>query len=112
MNGLKILNQALALMGVSQISEEVRKMALYMINVVCEDLGIKSLISIEDKFSPLSRKELTALTYGVATRLAVSMGDDYLKSIFEKDYNQKRSEIKSSVLKVKNSIFKGEVEGE
>ena len=109
MNGLKILSGALALMGISQISEEVKKTGLYMINFVCEDLEINPLKNIADTLPSLNKKQISALTYGVATRLALSMGDEYLKDIFEKAYVGKRNEIKSSVLRVKNSIFRGRV---
>ena len=112
MNGLKILNQALALMGIPKLNEEVRKTGLYMLNVVCEDLNLPPVESVENKLPLLSEKEITALTYGVATRLALSMGDEYLKDIFEKAYLKKRNELKSSVLRVKNSIFTGEMEDE
>ena len=112
MKGLKILSGALALMGISHLSDEVRKTGLYVINVICEDLEIPPLDNIENKLSPLSEKELVALTYGVATKLCASMGDEYLKDVFQQAYTEKRKQLKASVPRIKNSIFTGEMKNE
>lgn len=112
MKGLKIITQALALMGISSISQEVRKTGLCLLNLACEDLGIPPLENVENKLPRLTEKEHSALIYGVAAKLSASMGDEYLKEVFEKVYLQKRKEIKSSVSRVKNSIFQGVTQDE
>lgn len=109
MSGYKILEQALALMGIYSISQEVKRAGLLIINIVCEDLKLSGLSKLEENFEYKNQKELIALTYGVAMELALTMSDDYLKQTFQVLYSKKRSEIKNSISSVKDSVFKGEI---
>ena len=72
MNGYKILEQALNLMGIYSISQEVMKSGLLIINMVCEDLKLSLISSLEEKVNYKSQKELIALTYGVAMRISLA----------------------------------------
>ena len=109
MNVYKILEQALNLMGIYSISQEVKKSGLLIINTVCEDLKLPLISSLEENVDYKSQKELIVLTYGVAMRIALSMSDDYLKETFEGLYSKKLKELKNTVSSVKDQIFKGEI---
>ena len=109
MSGYKILEQALALMGIYSISPEVKKTGLLIINTVCEDLKLQPILNLETKLECKSQKEIIALTYGVANKLALSMSDDYLLETFEVLYSKKRSQLKNTISSVKDNIFKGEI---
>lgn len=109
MSGYKILEQALALMGIYSISSEVKKTGLLIINMVCEDLMLPPLLSLDSRLECKSKNQLIALTYGVANKLALSMSDDYLKDTFEVLYSKKRSQLKNTISSVKDKLFKGEI---
>ncbi|MBQ9977170.1 MAG: hypothetical protein IJP21_01085 [Clostridia bacterium] len=109
MSGYKILEQALALMGIYSIPQEVKRTGLLIINSVCEDLKLSGLSAIEEKLDCQNQKTLIAITYGVAMQLALIMSDDYLKNVFEALYSKKRSEIKNNITSVKDQVFKGEI---
>ena len=109
MRGYKILEQALALMGICSISQEVKRVGLLVINTVCEDLRLSGISALEEKLVCKNQKELIALTYGVAMQLSLTMSDDYLKEVFESLYSKKRNQLKNTISSVKDQIFKGEI---
>ena len=109
MSGYKILEQALALMGIYSISQEVKKVGLLLINTVCEDFKLSGLSALEEKLDCQNQKTLIAITYGVAMQLALIMSDDYLKNVFETLYSKKRSALKNNITSVKDQVFKGEI---
>lgn len=109
MNGYKILEQALNLMGIYSISQEVKKSGLFIINTACEELELSLISSLDEKVQYKNQKELIALTYGVAMRISLTLSDDYLKETFEEQYSKKLRELKNTVTSVKDQIFKGEI---
>ena len=109
MNGYKVLEQALSLMGIYSVSQEIKKTGHLIINTVCEDLKLTGIDSLESKILCQNQKELIALTYGVAMQISLSMSDDYLKQTFQVLYNKKRGELKNGITVVKDNAFKGEI---
>lgn len=107
MNGYKVLESALALIGISEISEDNKLGGLHMINTVLDDLEMPPLTNLAEELSDTDGKALQAVLHGTAMLLCAASGDDAGRDCFSVTYHAKRMKVKNEITRVRDTLPRG-----
>ena len=107
MNGYKLLEQAVRLLGREQLDENVKIIGLELLAAVSEDMGYMPPESLLEKPPFLGESDRMTAVYGLATLLANAWGEEDMRSAFSEIYNRRLSAVRGRTVKIKDRIFWG-----
>ncbi len=108
MNGYKLLEEAIRLLGREQLDENVKIIGLPIVSAIAEDMGYLPPKSLLEKPPFLGESDRMTAVYGVAMLIANASGEEDMRAAFSDIYSRRLSLVKGRTMKVKDRIFWGE----
>lgn len=108
MNGYNLLARAAALIGIEKIGDTLKITGLSIVNAALEEVGLPTLSSLSENIGVLAEKQTTALVFGTATLIALSLGDGEAASAVSQLYAKKLAALKGRCEMVCDRLPKGD----
>ncbi len=108
MNGYKLLEQAVRLLGRQQLDENLKIIGLTLLSAVAEEMGYAMPESLSEKVPFVGQSERMTALYGLAMLIANASGETDMRAAFSQEYNRRLSAVKGRRVVVKDRIFRGD----
>lgn len=109
MNGYKVMEESVKLIGISSLDDNLKIIGLPLVNSVLEDMGFVSVPSLSHLIGLPSDSHRRTLVFGVAMLIANALGDTESRQSMSDIYSKRLGLIKGSVSSVRDVIPKGEI---
>ncbi len=108
MNGYKLLERAVRLLGCEQLDENLKIIGHELLSAVAEEMGYMPPESLSEKPPFIGEEETRTAIYGLAMLIANAGGDSSAALNFSDIYNRRLSGRRNRTDRVKEKLFWGE----
>lgn len=108
MSGYDLLTKATRLLGMEAPDEGMKLAGATALSEVMTDLGFRPISSLSEMVGVASPKTVNALVFGLASHLALAMGDSTAHALLSKQYSRQRAALLGRSEQVCDKLFGGE----